>query len=129
MTLARTSAGNGLLLTVAAAMFLLFCPFVTLRFWRGKASYSFRRPSYFPLSERAWRHTMMTLPVGTVGMAFLVLGAWAFRLGVDWLGLAFAFLFAATAFVAWPLVFLWNRPRLLVPPFLRDDPGYVHDRP
>ncbi len=60
---------------------------------------------------------MMTLPVVSLGAMSLVLSAWAFRFGVAWLGLVLALTSAMTTFVAWPVMFLSNKPRCSFRPF------------
>ncbi len=44
------------MLLLATAVVVVLAPFGAVKFWLGKAPYSFDRPSYFPFSERAWRH-------------------------------------------------------------------------
>lgn len=121
-----------MVITIAFYLLLVFGYFYAVgKVWRGESEFDGDTPpSFWPFSEALWRGAGRALPV--LGASVLVLiGAGiasdlvgtdskyydtAMAIGV--VGLLVMFL------VAFPIMY-FNRPKRLVPPIWRDDPGAV----
>jgi hypothetical protein len=121
---------NALALATLAEMALLGTTFMP-RYWRHPAIPV--RPEWggLFLGDAIWRGFVRSLMAGVIGGWFLILAGVGILLAdrkvIDetvpvWLGLGF-FLFG---FLGFSIVF-FNRPKFLVPPSLRDQPGAVRE--
>ena len=129
------------LLLLTAAMFTL--PIALPKLWRGDSTFGKSVPSAWPYDEATWRGCMRAMPCLVVGGPGLVIAGWCFMLwtSIDgyyfvsdptvrwWLPLGAVFGAGCTvlAFAAGLSVFLFNRPRGIVPPHLRSEPGAFND--
>lgn len=104
-----------------------------LRVWRNAAPTMHHRSPIWPGGEIAWRAFVRQCPVGC---ATLIAGLLAYLFGVlipapqsGWpQALMTAFGLAALVLVAFSVsIALFNRPRLLVPPHLRGERGWIAD--
>lgn len=99
-------------------------------------------PVWWRYGDVSWRGYVRVIPFGgLVGGTFLVLEAWCFMLltsfgqfqfvsnqaARDWLGwgLTIGFAGLVVSFLLSMSVFLFNQPKLLVPPGLRHQPGAI----
>jgi len=116
------------------ALMLLACAPQMYRYWLGRPSnfdWFDEQPDRLSLGPTGWSVCRRVLPgVGLIGIPFLVstitfmaAGGVATRVG----SIAQVGLFAA-AIAGLPIMVslvLWNRPRALVPPHLRAEPGLI----
>jgi hypothetical protein len=121
-----------MVLTVAFYALLVFGYFYAVgKVWRGESEFDGDDPpAFWPFSKALWRGAGRALPV--LGASVLVLigaGITSDLVGTDSkyydtvmaigvLGLLVMFV------IAFPIMY-FNRPKLLVPPIWRDDPGAV----
>ena len=121
-----------MILTIAFYLLLVLGYFYAVgKVWRGESEFDGEAPaSFWPFSEALWRGAGRALPV--LGASVLVLigaGITSDLVGTDskyydtvmaigLLGLL------VMCLVAFPIMY-FNRPRWLVPPIWRDDPGAV----
>jgi hypothetical protein len=115
------------------------------RLWpSGEPAWYAKAPPWWRYGDVAWRGYARALAFGgVIGGTFLVLALWCFMLltslgsfefvsdksARDWLGWGLTVGFAgliASAIVSMSIV-LTNRPRMLVPPGLRDQPGAIDE--
>jgi hypothetical protein len=100
-------------------------------FWRGESRVWEHRPAWWPWGElvfRAWVR-MMALGVATLALLDIIflfseLGAYEGDGAEFWLAAIPLFLLL-TVWILCTTVAFYNRPRWVVPPHLRDDPGIV----
>lgn len=105
--------------------------------WRGCATEAMTPPPWWLWSERAWAAWVRGTPVGSAGFGILVLVAivgnflpeepWAGFARPWWFVLPALTLFGAVTTLLVSIA-LFNRPKRLVPPHLRDAPGLWDDR-
>lgn len=123
-------------LGLLAALILFSCglaavPRGMLRLWRQGTTVFDRCPRWWPYSARSWKGWVRSLPIGCLGALFLWLAGWMVLAGrsritdgiaiVAWSGLVICIFTMAT-------VMLWNRPKFVVPPTRREEPGFLQDR-
>lgn len=111
-----------------------------VRFWRGESPRARRRipPSWWPWSPALWRGNVRSSSVLAVG-AVPMLGSAVLLLAVhdlgwpappgEWVWYPLLRLTLIAAWILVPLlgvsVVLFNRPKAVVPPHLRDEPGLL----
>jgi hypothetical protein len=124
----------GMVLTIAFYLVLVggYC-FVVAKVWRGESEFDGGdRPAFWPFSTALWRGAGRAIPI--LGASVLLLigaGIASDLIGADskyddaamsigLLGLL------GTVCLGFPVMY-FNRPKLLVPPPWRDDPGAVEE--
>jgi hypothetical protein len=117
-------------LIVLAVIVLLGTSFIP-RYWSHPVEYRPPRPEWWFFGDAVWRGFLRSLPAAVIGAWFLILATFGIVLSnrkiIDesvpvWLGLGF-FLFGVLAIT----IALFNWPKFLVPPSLRDEPGAVQE--
>ena len=123
-----------MILTVAFSV-VLVCGyfFVIGRIWQGRSEYDpSQPPAFWPFSLPLWRGVARAFPVQGAAVLVLIGGGIAgdligdgakgydIAMGIGVIGLLGLFL------LAFPITF-FNRPRFLVPPHQRDEPGAVEE--
>ena len=124
----------GMVATIAFYALLVFGYFYAVgKVWRGESEFDGENPpAFWPFSLALWRGAGRALPVQ--GLCILVIigaGITSDPIGTDSPSydavMAIGFLgLLGTVFVAFPIMY-YNRPKLLVPPPWRDDPGAVEE--
>jgi hypothetical protein len=115
---------------IFVAMLGLFAVAIT-RVWQGRSELDGTRPAaWWPFSDALWRGAARAMPVSGAGALLLIGGGIAgdligkgssgydIAMSVGLVGLL------AIVLLAFPITF-FNRPRFLVPPHQRDEPGAV----
>jgi hypothetical protein len=103
--------------------------FVIARIWQGRSEYDpTRPPAFWPFSDALWRGVARAFPVQG-GCVLLLIGGGitADLIGKDGSGYDIAMAVGLAGLLgifllALPITF-FNRPRFLVPPHQRDEPG------
>jgi len=99
------------------------------RLWTHASSYWDVKPHGVPWSEAAWEGWVRALPAACVGGAALDVAAWIAVLlsksAASKAALAAASAVWLLAMVIAGAIILFNRPRWLVPPHLRRQPGLI----
>ena len=123
-----------MIVTIAFFALLVFgyC-YAVGKVWRGESKFDRDNPaSFWPFSVALWRGGGRALPVlGASTLVLLGAGITSDLIGTDsryydavmatgFLGLL------GTVFLAFPIMY-FNRPKLLVPPVWRDEPGAVEE--
>jgi hypothetical protein len=107
-----------------------------VRLWRTEAV-SRRMPSWWPYGGALWRGFTRAMPAGALGfwilIAAIVVGAFvpadetSFGLHAPvWYVVATVILFVG-ALVLQATIVLFNQPKFLVPPYMRDEPGALFE--
>jgi hypothetical protein len=119
-----------MVLTVAFFVALVagYC-FVIARIWQGRSQYDpSRPPAFWPFSLPLWRGVARAFPIqGACVLILLGGGIAGVLIGEDGrgydiaMGIGFAGVLGLFV-LAFPITF-FNRPRFLVPPHQRDEPG------
>jgi hypothetical protein len=123
-----------MVITIAFFALLLFGYLYAVgKVWRGESEFDGDdAPAFWPFSDALWRGAGRAMPVlGLGGLLVIGSGIAADLLGSDSryydavmsVGLCGLLL---TIFVGFPIMY-YNRPKLLVPPIWRDDPGAVEE--
>lgn len=118
-------------MSAASLVFALSAFWVLPRVWRNEPPYAEdpdRPPDWWPYRVALWRGVVRLGPTGLLFFGVLALFLPANRLLADtvlttalaWLGVA--------VLVSGVGVVLFNRPKLLVPPHLRAQPGLLDER-
>jgi hypothetical protein len=104
------------------------------RSWRGDHPWFARKtaPGWFPWGSalwRGWRRVALIAPFALTALTLSLVagGLISAHSGVAWFPRVCAYLFAFSAFVLIPAVILLARPKLVIPPVLRDEPGAIAD--
>jgi hypothetical protein len=126
---------------VPFGIFVLVIAGATLRLpriWRHEAPYFDRVPGWWIWGDALWRGWVRALPTG-VGLGWYLILGYVLLISVipqtpekgrfgmiipAWFGLPFLFLFGL-GFGVMAAIALFNRPKVLVPPHPRDEPGAV----
>jgi hypothetical protein len=87
-------------------------------------SYSLEYP-WLSRSSEAWRRAYRRMVVPVVGFFVGLAGGLTFDSGLAF-GTSAVLLLVSSVF--WATVVLFNRPKLLVPPLLKNEPGFLADR-
>lgn len=124
---------NDLELTLAAivgGVALVVAVPLVIRLWRNELPWMGQPigPRSHPATDRAYARVM---PVGVLGLGIVTFGVIC-RLLIPgdvglWCAVA-SFAVSAVLVVPMALIVLINRPRALVPPHLRNHPGFVRER-
>lgn len=123
------------LMLMIVVFFLIISPFAIRKHWRGDSmAADFMSAGYWYKSEALRRgHRRATIAIFIAGYALFELGAAMFGLppsgpgDIDWLSIViiFVLLQGFVGFVLYWLVILWNVPKLVVAPHLRNEPGLL----
>jgi hypothetical protein len=116
---------------VFGILLLVFGIQQTVLLWTGSDRFKYREsaPPNVPVPASLWKHYIRTFPVITfgggvsIGIASLI-AAIANGIGT----IIFALLVLVSMFVLAPVIFLYNQPKVLVPPGMRDEPGWLEAR-
>jgi len=109
--------------------------------WWHKTTSLDHRPAWWPawwLDEQSWRGFVRTIPTSCafcwILAAVVIVGPFVPVQPRDWFGFIrpawFSLPGAVSPFVAislWLSVYLFNRPKFVVPPHMRDDPGALRN--
>jgi hypothetical protein len=122
---------GGIATVVFATLMLVFGIQQTVLLWTGSDRFKYResKPPNVPFPASLWSHYVRTFPVivfgGGVSIAMgSLIAAVANGIGT----IVFALMTVVSMFVLAPMIFLFNQPKALVPPSLRDEAGWLTAR-
>jgi hypothetical protein len=97
------------------------------RLWHHRSDFWDHKPTGIPYSHAAWRGWVRAIPAGCVGAGALVAAGWIVvllpRSPGSKAALALASTVLALAIAGMASIVLFNWPKRLVPPHLRNEPG------
>ncbi len=116
---------------IAAGLFLSLGVVVLVRqavlVWTGSDRFHNYEtgPPGVPIPQSLWKYYVHTMPTLAVACVFFAITALFAEIANGPVTVVFALLCAVSIFVATPIVFMFNAPKVFVPPRLRSEDGWI----
>ena len=124
------SAGGVVALVVTVLMLAVGVQ-QSILLWTGSDRFKFREsaPNSLPVPDSLWKHYVRAVPVIIIGGGISLVIAYVISVVSNGIGTAvFGLVVLVSVFVLAPMIFLFNKPKIFVPPGMRDQRGWIATR-